>query len=146
MTIDSGPAGSLTMSGGRARPITVLIVDDDPRVRGALRTLLDADPAFHVIGDAGTPAQALRLVEQHFPAVALVDVLMPAERDGLRLIETLATSGVPVIAMSLPSALAERAIAAGAARFLPKGTPPERMIAALSAAAGTGLGRGDVSR
>lgn len=143
MTTDSGATGSLTMSGGRARPITVLIVDDDPRVRGALRTLLDADPAFHVIGDAGTPAQALRLAELHSPAVALVDVLMPAERDGLSLIETLATKCcVPVIAMSLPSSLEERAIAAGAARFLTKGTAPERMIAALGATADTG----DVSR
>ena len=143
MTTDSGRTGSLTMSCGRPRPIRVLIVDDDPRVRGALRTLLDADPAFHVVGDAGTPAQALRLVEQHEPAVALVDVLMPAERDGLSLIETLATKrGVPVIAMSLPSSLAGRAIAAGAARFLAKGTSPERMIAALRAAADMGLRRG----
>lgn len=135
MTTDYGPAGSLT----RVRPITVLVVDDDARVRGALRALLDADPAFHVIGDAGTSAQALRLAEQHRPAVALVDVLMPAERDGLSLIETLANRrGVPVIAMSLPSALEERAIAAGAAQFLTKGTAPERMIAALCAAADMG--------
>lgn len=141
MTIDSGWTDPLTVPGGRGRPIRVLIVDDNPRVRGALRTLLDADPTFHVIGDAGTPAQALRLVEQHNPAVALVDVLMPAERDGLSLIETLATKrGVPVIAMSLPSALEERAIAAGAARFLPKGTSPERMIAALEATADVGRG------
>lgn len=143
MTIDFRWTGPLTVGGGRARPIKVLIVDDDPRVRGALRTLLEADPAFHVVGDAGTPAQALNLVEQHEPAVALVDVLMPAERDGLNLIETLANKrGVPVIAMSLPSAMEARAIAAGAARYLTKGTSPERMIAALRAAADTGLGRG----
>lgn len=147
MTIDSGWTGSLTVSGGDARPIKVLIVDDDPRVRGALRTLLDADPVFHVVGDAGSPAQALSLVEQHEPAVALVDVRIPAARDGLRLIEALAIKhGVPVIAMSLPSALEEPAIAAGAARFLTKGTSPERMIAALRAAADIGVGRGGAAR
>jgi len=147
MTIDSGRTGSLTMTGGGARPIKVLIVDDDPRVRGALRTLLDADPTFHVVGDAGSPAQALRLVEQHEPAVALVDVRIPTERDGLSLIETLANKrGVPVIAMSLPSALEEPAIAAGAARFLTKGTSPERMIAAIRATADIGVGRGGAAR
>jgi DNA-binding NarL/FixJ family response regulator len=120
--------------GGRG-PIRVLIVDDDARVRSAMRTFLLAHQEFEVVGEAGCPAAAVRIAEQTAPSVAIVDVLMPAERDGLLLLKVLAERyGIPVVAMSLNNACADSAIAAGAFTFLAKDGYSELLVSALLAA------------
>ena len=58
---------------GRAR---VLIVDDDGRVRRALRALLEAEDGLVVVGEAGTPAEVLALADALQPAVILLDLLL----------------------------------------------------------------------
>jgi DNA-binding NarL/FixJ family response regulator len=119
--------------GGRG-PIRVLIVDDDARVRSAVRTFLLAHQGFEVVGEAGCPASAVRIAEETAPSVAIVDVLMPAERDGLSLLKVLTEQGIPVVAMSLNNACADSAIAAGACTFLAKDGYSELLVTALLAA------------
>lgn len=117
--------------GGRG-PIRVLIVDDDARVRSAMRSFLLAHPEFEVVGEAGCPESAVRIAEETAPGVAIVDVLMPTERDGLLLLEVFAQRhGIPVVAMSLDNACADRAIAAGAYAFLAKDGYSDLLVSAL---------------
>lgn len=56
---------------------TILIVDDHPLLRRGIRSLLQAQPDFHVIGDAGDGLTAMHLVEEHRPDVVVLDIVMP---------------------------------------------------------------------
>lgn len=120
---------------GVDQPVRVLIVDDDPRVRVALRSFLSISPGFEVVGDADGADAALRLARERTPGVVLVDVHMPEQHDGLRLLRVLtAELGIPVVAMSIRGDVRGNALAAGAFRFLDKDSVPEFLLAALRAA------------
>lgn len=124
-------------------PIRVLIVDDDPRVRSAMRTFLGAHQEFEVVGEAGGVESAVRLAAETAPGVAIVDVLMPTEREGLSLLKVFAEQhGIPVVAMSLNNACADSAIAAGAYAFLAKDGYSDLLVSALLAARVEGRGEG----
>jgi DNA-binding NarL/FixJ family response regulator len=61
-----------------ARPIRVLLVDDDLSFLRSLEVLLTDAPELEVVGTAGSGAEALRAATQAEPDVAVIDVLMPA--------------------------------------------------------------------
>jgi DNA-binding NarL/FixJ family response regulator len=58
-------------------PLTVLISDDDPMIREALRDVLQAEPDLDVVAVAQDTDEAIALAERHAPAVAVLDVRMP---------------------------------------------------------------------
>lgn len=58
-------------------PITVLLVDDHKLVRQGIRAFLEARPEFKIIGEAGSGAEAVKLVQDHVPDVVLMDLIMP---------------------------------------------------------------------
>lgn len=57
--------------------ITLLIVDDHEVVRRGLRTLLDLEPDFRVIGEAASAAEAVTQTARLQPHVVLLDVKLP---------------------------------------------------------------------
>jgi two-component system response regulator NreC len=57
--------------------ISILLADDHHIVRQGLRALLEAEPDFHVLGEAADGLEAVQLVERLQPDVLLVDVMMP---------------------------------------------------------------------
>ena len=124
MTRDNGDAA-----------IRVLIVEDDLRVRTALRSFLAASPGFEVVGVAADATTALELAREAAPAVVIVDVLLPDAPRGLGLLDALTRElGLPSIAISIDSWVSADALAAGACRFLDKDSAPELLPAALRAA------------
>jgi two-component system, NarL family, nitrate/nitrite response regulator NarL len=62
--------------------ISVLVVDDHPVVIGGVRRLLDRDPEFRVIGDAGSAAEAVNKAAQLQPDVMLLDLRLPDSEIG----------------------------------------------------------------
>jgi two-component system response regulator AlgR len=114
--------------------LRVLIVDDEPLARSRLRTLLAGcgSPAVTVAGEAGSAAQATRLLSQaEFDAVFL-DVQMPGA-DGVSLARSLRASG-RMPAMVFVTAHPEHAVAAfevEAVDYLTKPVRIERLQAAL---------------
>ncbi|WP_020672861.1 response regulator [Amycolatopsis nigrescens] len=64
----------MTKPGGAA--VRVLIVDDDPMIRGALREVLESESDIEVIAEAGDAVEAVSLGELHLPTVAVLDVRM----------------------------------------------------------------------
>ncbi len=57
--------------------ITVLIVDDHAVVRQGVRAFLDAQPDIHVVAEAESGEEAVRLTEEWVPDVVLMDLVMP---------------------------------------------------------------------
>ena len=59
------------------RPIRVLLADDHAVVRKGIREFLEEDPEIVVVAEAGDGGEAFRLVGEHHPDVAVLDIQMP---------------------------------------------------------------------
>ncbi|MCA0972328.1 response regulator transcription factor [Halobacillus litoralis] len=68
--------------------ISILIAEDQQMLRGALRTLLNMEEDFEVVGDVGNGEEALQFIQQHAPDMALLDIEMPL-MTGLDVVEAL---------------------------------------------------------
>jgi CheY-like chemotaxis protein len=79
----------------------ILVVDDEPAQRFALRRILER--AGHEVTDAGDGAAALRAVRESPPDLVVTDMMMPV-MGGEELIRRLrlepATAGIPILAAS----------------------------------------------
>jgi DNA-binding NarL/FixJ family response regulator len=118
--------------------ITVLLVDDEELVRFGLRTVLEAAGDFEVVGEAGNGADGVKAARELKPDVVLTDIRMPG-MDGLAATrQILAQPDPPRVAVLTTFHVDEyvyAALAAGAAGFLLKDTPPREIAAAVRAIA-----------
>jgi DNA-binding NarL/FixJ family response regulator len=110
----------------------VAIVDDHEVVREGLRTVLPADPQSDivVVGEAGTGADALRLLHRDVPDVVLVDYRLPdMTGDELcrRLLEEHPNLTVIVLSSYLSEDIVQRCLSAGSAGFVTKGAGLEEL-------------------
>jgi len=60
-----------------SEPIRLLLVDDHKIVRQGVRAFFDAHEGIDVIGEAGSGAEAVKMVEERVPDVVLMDLIMP---------------------------------------------------------------------
>ena len=60
-----------------SNPVRILLADDHAVLRSGLRALLETEPDLKVVAEAPNGLEAVRLLEQHKPDVALVDISMP---------------------------------------------------------------------
>src|SRR5512140_2406297 len=58
---------------------TIVIADDHPVFREGLRQIIEREKAGRIVGEAPDGATALRLVLEHRPRIALLDVVMPGK-------------------------------------------------------------------
>lgn len=118
--------------------LTLMIVDDHALVRIGLKTSLEMEADFRVVGEASTGEQALVSYESLRPDVTLLDLRLP----GINAIETTARlckdhpeAKVIVISTFQGGEDIYRALQAGAKTYLPKSIQREEMVAAIRAVA-----------
>ncbi|WP_435122419.1 response regulator [Micromonospora tulbaghiae] len=120
--------------GAVSAPVRVLVVDDDPLVRGALSMILGGVPDLAVVGEATDGAEVPEAVAAYAPDVVLMDIRMPRV-DGLAATEALRATADPPEVLVLTTFDADeqvlRALRAGASGFLLKDTPPAEIVAAV---------------
>ena len=63
------------MSDGQV--ITLVVADDHAVVRKGLRMLMEAEDELHVVAEAGTVPDAVRMAKAHRPRVLVLDLNMP---------------------------------------------------------------------
>lgn len=115
---------------------SVLIVDDEPNIRRMVGALLSSEG--YDVRDAADGVSGLLQAQESEPDVALVDLMMPGELDGLALLARFHQQrpDLPVVMMSGRAALSDavRATKLGAFTFLEKPLTPEGVLLALASA------------
>lgn len=66
-----------------------MIVDDHDLVREGIRTMLEQEPGFEVVGEVGDGQEAIRQVRELEPDVVLMDVALPGGIGGLEATEAI---------------------------------------------------------
>jgi DNA-binding NarL/FixJ family response regulator len=113
------------------KPIRILLVEDQTLMRQGLKTILELESGFKVVGEAGEGQAAIKLARELKPDVILMDVQMPG------------TNGVEATA-AISRALPEtkviilttfdrddyvfEGVRAGAMGYLLKDVPAERLV------------------
>ncbi|MEU3315098.1 response regulator transcription factor [Streptomyces sp. NPDC006687] len=123
-----------------ARPIRVLLADDEAMIRAGVRLILRHAEGIEVVAEAPDGRQAVELAAAHHPDVVLLDIRMPV-CDGLAAIAPLlALDPAPRVVMLSTFGDDDnvvRALREGAAGFLLKDEGPQELISAVrSASAG----------
>lgn len=120
-------------------PITVLVVDDHAIMRWGIVSMLAETGEFKVVAEASNGEEAANAALRLLPDVVLMDVNMPL-LDGIsatrRILAALPEAKIVLISVDAGQERTAQSIAAGAAGFLPKGSPKGALIGALHNAIG----------
>ena len=113
------------------RGATILICDDEPSLRELMRLSLETGAGYSFV-EAGDGSEAIETLESARPDLILLDVMMPGT-NGIAVLEHLRAdpelSDIPVIVVSAFASPADRqrALEAGATRFVKKPFDPEAL-------------------
>jgi len=115
-----------------------LLADDHGIVRRGLKSLLESQPGYTVIGEAADGLEALRLCGELSPDLLIIDISMPMMNG----IEVAARAqkldpppGVIILSMHADESYIMRALGAGARGYLVKDATDEDLIPAVRAVA-----------
>lgn len=116
--------------------IKVLVADDHTLVRAGIRALLEKLPDVQVVAETGDGREALRLIGEHRPDVALMDIAMPG-LSGLevvkRVVKEFPDVHVLILSMHAGEEYVWQALSAGAAGYLLKGSDVAELAVAIGA-------------
>jgi DNA-binding NarL/FixJ family response regulator len=114
--------------------ITIFLADDHTVVLDGLRLLLETQPDFKVIGDAGDGREAVRKISQTCPDIAIMDIGMP-EMNGIEATRQVGqhcpNTRVIILSMHASSGHIGRALQAGAQGYVLKSSVGAEVIDAV---------------
>lgn len=112
----------------------IVLADDHHIVRQGLRALLESDPHFRLVGEAGDGIEAVRLTERLKPDVLITDVMMPG-LSGLEVTRQVTRSTprtrVIILSMHTSDAYVLEAIKNGASGYVLKDSQASDLIQAV---------------
>jgi DNA-binding NarL/FixJ family response regulator len=118
--------------------LKILIADDHTLVRQGLRKILEAQPGWEVVAEAGDGREAVQQAIQLRPDVVILDLAMP-RLNGVEAVQQIErrAPGVRVLVLSMyaDEAYVTRAVRAGAAGYLLKDSADTDLIRAVTAVA-----------
>lgn len=118
--------------------ITVVVVDDQPLIRAAVSSLLDGEADIQVVGEASDGVEALTVIRETSPDVALMDIRMP-HLDGIQATaavsgdEALASTRVLILTTFEEDSYVLAALRAGASGFVGKSEDGDQITRAIRA-------------
>jgi two-component system response regulator NreC len=122
----------------RGRKISIVLADDHRVVRAGLRMLLDSEPDFEVVAEAGDVTESVRKVSAFHPDVLILDLNMPGE-PSLQAIPRIRSSEpqtqIVVLTMQNDPAFARDALRAGALGYVLKEAADGELVQAVRQAA-----------
>lgn len=122
--------------------IRVVVVDDHAVVRTGICRIFDAEPDLEVIGQAGRGHDGVRLCRALEPDVVVLDYGLP-DLDGLETARQIIALGnrtrILVLTMHASEEYATRMIQVGAAGFIVKAAPTEKLLMAVRKVAAGGI-------
>jgi DNA-binding NarL/FixJ family response regulator len=120
------------------KQIRVLVADDQHLIRDGICALLEDLPEFQVVGEAGDGLEALQLIGQHQPDVALIENAM----SGLNGFEVTAQASrespevhVIILSANADDACLRQALACGAAGYLTMNASASELVLAIKTVA-----------
>lgn len=120
------------------KPVRLLLVDDQALFREGLRSLLSVQPGVEVVGEAAHGEQAVRLAHELKPQVVLMDLRMPV-LGGVEATRRIRAADPACRVLVLTTFDDDEevfaALRAGAAGYLLKDAPSEKLIEAINVAA-----------
>jgi two-component system response regulator NreC len=118
--------------------LQIVLADDHAVVRRGLRLLLDGEPGFEVVAEAGDVDDARRYVRGHHPAVLVLDLNMPGS-SSLEAIPAIRAESpetqIVVLTMQDDPEYAREALAGGAIGYVLKEAAGAELVEAVSRAA-----------
>ena len=120
----------------------ILIADDHAIVRTGLRTLLQSEPSYDLVGEASGGYEAIELVEKSTPDILLLDLSMP-DLDGIAVTKKLKPKypelRILILTIHEDEALVREALKAGASGYILKRAAESELVSAINV-----LMRGDM--
>jgi DNA-binding NarL/FixJ family response regulator len=120
----------------------IVLADDHPIVLNGLRNLVMAEPDFELVGEASSGTEALRVIRESRPDVAVIDISIP-EPNGIsvsrRIVNELAFVKVLILTLYEDRSYLRLAIDAGVCGYLLKRSAAENLVRAIRAVVTGGL-------
>ena len=120
---------------GRPR-VRIVVADDHPLFRQALVQTIRDQPEFELVGQASDGGQAMEMIRELTPDVAVLDVRMPI-LDGLQVVNAVfrdeLTTRVILLSAYVDGSVAFDAVAVGASAYLSKSTDPQLLTDTIRA-------------
>jgi DNA-binding NarL/FixJ family response regulator len=117
-----------------AKPIRILLADDQPLLRTGFKMVLGAEPDLDIVGEAGNGVEAVDLARRLLPDVVLMDIRMP-RLDGVGATRAIVEAKLPVRVLILTTFDLDEyvvgALRAGASGFLAKDVPADDLVASI---------------
>lgn len=115
-------------------PVTVVVVDDSPGIRRALRLAIDGHADLQVVAVGADGIEGIEVSREHRPDVVLIDFKMP-RMDGIhaarQIIAELPDTRIVMLSAYDDMSIIDDATAAGVDDFLCKGVPARVIHASL---------------
>ncbi len=110
---------------------TILIIDDHTLFREGLRAIIERNPGYEVIGEAGNSREGLQIVEKYKPDLVLVDISLP-DRSGIELtrdiIKLSSKTRIIIVSMHSKTDYIVKAFQAGATGYVIKESAATKLL------------------